>query len=102
MKTFTTGEAAKICNVNFRTIGRGIERGYLEGYSLPGRGDKRITEDALRSFLVKNNMPIPKELELPNKVLVVDDDVKMAKAISRFLKRRKYDVQVAEVSQTCK
>ena len=33
----TTGEAARYCDVNFRTVIRWIEKGYLKAYKLPGR-----------------------------------------------------------------
>ena len=36
---YTTGEIAKFVGVNFRTVIRWIERGQLDGYKLPGRGD---------------------------------------------------------------
>ncbi len=38
----TTGEAARICGVNFRTVLRWIDRGLLPAYKLPGRGDRRV------------------------------------------------------------
>ena len=47
--TLTTGEAAKYCGVNFRTVIRCIERGHLKAYKLPGRGDNRIpVKDCVR------------------------------------------------------
>ncbi|TQV87594.1 response regulator [Aliikangiella coralliicola] len=96
VKTYTTGEIAKICGVNFRTVIRWIEKGYIEAYKLPGRGDNRVTEDSLVKFLKNNNMPIPSEIETVNKrVLVVDDDEKMARAISRTLKKAGFDTDIA-------
>ena len=40
----TTGDIAKYCNVNFRTVVRWVERGLLKSHKLPGRGDNRIQE----------------------------------------------------------
>jgi excisionase family DNA binding protein len=114
----TTGEAAKYCGVNFRTVIRWIEKGYLQAYKLPGRGDNRIPIADFKAFLIKNNMPIPEELasegrqegisevtlekltfadqeQTLNKVLVVEDEVLMAKSMSRTIKRSGFDVLTA-------
>ena len=61
-QALTTGEVAKFCGVNFRTVIRWIERGHLEAYKLPGRGDNRIPVESFIAFLQQNNMPIPLEL----------------------------------------
>ena len=96
-KVLTTGEAAKYCDVNFRTVIRWIEKGYLEAYKLPGRGDNRIPVDSFIKFLSENNMPIPKELIQENKrILIVEDIPEMAKAISRVLIRAGYQTKIAK------
>jgi two-component system response regulator VicR len=93
---FTTGEVAKFIGVNFRTVIRWIDRGELEGYKLPGRGDHRVTRTNLVSFLNRHDIPIPEELQEPTRrVLVVDDDIPMAKAIARVLKRAGWEVRMA-------
>lgn len=61
-QTLTTGEVAKYCGVNFRTVIRWIERGHLDAYKLPGRGDNRIPVESFIGFLKGNNIPIPEEL----------------------------------------
>lgn len=93
----TTGEAAAFCGVNFRTVIRWIEKGRLEAYQLPGRGDNRIPIEGFVRFLEQNGMPVPKALRLNDAVedkvcitqsksiLVVEDEVPMAKAIKRVL-----------------
>ncbi len=92
----TTGEAAKYCDVNFRTVIRWIEKGYLKAYKLPGRGDKRIPVESFVEFLQENNMPIPRELQPKNKkVLIVEDLPEMAKAIERLLKRAGFETKIA-------
>lgn len=95
-KTLTTGEAARYCEVNFRTIIRWIDKGYLDAYKLPGRGDKRIPIASLIEFLEKNNMPIPSDL-VPenNKVLIVEDIPEMANAIARALNREGFKTKIA-------
>ena len=57
----TTGEIARYCGVNFRTVIRWIERGRLKAYQLPGRGDNRVTVEDFIDFLKVNSMPIPEE-----------------------------------------
>lgn len=95
-KTFTTGQAAKFCGVNFRTVIRWIQQGKLEAYSLPGRGDKRILQSNLIAFLKCNDMPVPMELQSHTKrILIVDDDKDMASAITRLLKLNGYVTETA-------
>jgi len=112
-EALTTGDVAKYCGVNFRTVIRWIEKGYIDAYKLPGRGDNRIPVDALMTFMNKNNMPIPSELlEAPvgsevatqknpvmssgkPKVLVIEDEELMAKSMLRSIKRAGYDAQTA-------
>ena len=74
-QALTTGEVAKYCGVNFRTVIRWIERGHLDAYKLPGRGDNRIPVDSFVDFLNNNNMPIPEELDLGGHKLVLLADV---------------------------
>lgn len=93
---YTTGEVAKFVGVNFRTVIRWIERGELEGYKLPGRGDHRVTKTNLLAFMAKNSIPLPEEFQKQAyRALVVDDDAPMAKAIARVLKRAGWKVKVA-------
>lgn len=97
-EVFTTGEVAKLCDVNFRTVIRWAERGLLPAYRLPGRGDYRIKGGDLRAFLHEHAMPIPAQLILPaqNKVaLIVDDEPAMAAAIARALRKAGYETHTA-------
>lgn len=70
-QALTTGEVAKFCGVNFRTVIRWIERGHLEAYKLPGRGDNRIPVESFIAFLQQNNMPVPLELTSSERHLLV-------------------------------
>jgi len=109
-RALTTGEIAKYCSVNFRTVIRWIEKGYLSAYKLPGRGDNRVTVEEFLRFLESNNMPVPESLlsettvantkaeelvDASRKVLVVEDEANMAKAIQRALIRSGYVVELA-------
>ena len=111
-EALTTGEAAKYCGVSFRTIIRWIDKGRLEAYKLPGRGDNRIPIGAFVNFLKANKMPIPDELldqdtgqkiaqfteqvgEDKVKILIIDDDILLAETIRHLLMCDKYDIDLA-------
>jgi len=110
-EALTTGEVAKYCSVNFRTVIRWIEKGYIDAYKLPGRGDNRVPIAALIAFMNKNNMPIPAALSetlveevkqatpvVPSeksRVLIIEDEELMSKSMARTIKRAGYEVQIA-------
>ncbi len=83
----TSGEAAKLCGVSFRTVIRWIERGELQAYRLPGRGDYRVPAAELRRFMQKNAIPdlINPQQKLPQRILIAEDDPNMARAMGRVL-----------------
>ena len=95
-RNLTTGDIAKLCGVNFRTVIRWIQRGHLKAFQLPGRGDNRVQVADFISFLKENNMPIPEEL-IPDgqRVLIVEADEKLAKAIAKSLRGAGFETQVA-------
>ena len=95
-RTLTTGEIADHCGVNFRTVIRWIKAGRLKAFQLPGRGDNRVEVPNFIDFLRRHQMPIPKDFaHLARRVLIVDDDVGMAKAIQRTLRRGGYETRIA-------
>ena len=69
MKSFSSGEVAKYCDVNPRTVIRWIEAGKLTAFKLPGRGNNRVKHGDLISFLQENQIPIPSELTLEQEKL---------------------------------
>ncbi|MCP4598398.1 response regulator [Neptuniibacter sp.] len=93
MKTLTTGDIAKVCDVNLRTVIRWIERGELQAFKLPGRGNNRVTEKDFVAFMRKHGMPIPEQFQHAalNRVLIVDDEVQVTKAINRVLRGAGYE-----------
>lgn len=93
----TSSEAARLCGVSFRTVIRWIERGQLQAYKLPGRGDHRIPVAELRRFMRANAIPEPTEMQLdmPRRVLIAEDDTNMARAIARTLKQDGYETAIA-------
>lgn len=94
----TSREAGQRCGVSFRTVIRWIERGDLAAYRLPGRGDYRIALADLREFTRRHGLPepaAPGEAPAPsNRILVVDDDPSMARAIQRVLRPAGYETLV--------
>lgn len=96
MKTYTTGEVAAFCGVQKMTVIRWIERGELEGYQLPGRGDRRIREKDLLDFMTKNGMPIPPVFRQHGcDILVIDDDEGVVHAVERVLRKSGYELASA-------
>lgn len=63
MKVFTTGQAAKICSVNPRTITKWFDDGHLKGYRIPFSRDRRIPGEDLLAFLREHGMPFDALME---------------------------------------
>jgi len=93
----TTGDISKLCGVNFRTVIRWIRAHKLKAYQLPGtRGDNRVLVKDFITFLTKNDIPIPEELQPPaHRILIVEDDERMAKAMQRALRRAGFETMLA-------
>lgn len=103
-EVLTSREAARLCGVSFRTVIRWIERGLLQAYRLPGRGDHRVPIEELRRFMRENGIPEPDQapavppLAAPvaaRRVLITEDEPAMASAIERVLKRAGYETAIA-------
>ncbi len=97
MKTLTSGEIASFCDVNLRTVIRWIESGKLKGFKLPGRGNNRVLVDDFVDFLERHDMPVPTQLrgEAHPSILIVDDEMPVAKSIQRVARRAGYETMVA-------
>ncbi|WP_332856098.1 response regulator [Duganella sp. S19_KUP01_CR8] len=92
----TTGEAARICGVNFRTVLRWIDRGLLQAYKLPGRGDRRVLPGELHRFMRENGIPDRSQASaVPRRVLIADDEPAMARAIERVLRGAGFETAIA-------
>jgi len=83
----TTGQIAKICRVDGRTVKRWINEGILKAYELPITGISRVRIDDFLLFLKRNKMPIPDDMKYlaKHRLLVVDDEKHMLSAIRRIL-----------------
>ncbi|WP_237059430.1 response regulator [Microbulbifer sediminum] len=96
LHVLTTGEAARYCGVNFRTVIRWIERGQLKAYKLPGRGDHRICVEDFVGFLRDNSMPVPAELAAASrKVLILAQSQELVAAGRQALQQGGCEVDVA-------
>lgn len=95
-EVLTTGEAARLCGVNFRTVSRWIKRGLLRAYKLPGRGDHRVPLEELQRFMRENGIPDPSQVPaLAKRILITDDEPAMAHAIERVLARSGFETAIA-------
>jgi CheY-like chemotaxis protein len=95
-RNLTTGDIAKLCGVNFRTVIRWIQRGHLKAFQLPGRGDNRVQVADFIEFLNENNMPIPEEIQPSAKrVLIIEGDQDTAISMKKVLKKAGFDTEVA-------
>ncbi|NOY73316.1 MAG: response regulator [Gammaproteobacteria bacterium] len=95
-KNLTTGDIANYCSVHVRTVIRWIERGKLKAYQLPGRGDNRVRLKDFLVFLETHGMPVPEELQPANRrILIIDDDERVAKAIQRSLRHAQFETLIA-------
>lgn len=94
MQTLTTGDIAKYCGVNFRTVIRWIDKGHLKAFKLPGRGNNRVEAHDFLDFLEQYKIPVPEELRhLTRRVLVVDDDPITAETIQRTLQKGGFEAK---------
>ncbi len=95
-RAYSTGEIATYCGVNFRTVIRWIDRCDLKAFQLPGRGDNRVTRPNLLRFLRSNDMPIPADLEVKDRrVLIIDDSERYAKQMVKALTKSDFETEVA-------
>lgn len=95
-RNLTTGDIAKLCGVNFRTVIRWIQRGHLKAFQLPGRGDNRVQVADFIDFLNENNMPIPEELQpSAKKVLIVEGDKRSATSMEKALQGAGFETRLA-------
>jgi excisionase family DNA binding protein len=97
MKTvFTTGEAAKICNVSQQTIIRCFDSGQLRGFRVPGSRFRRIPRDILFKFMKDNGIPTDALESGKRKALIVDDDESLVELIrDAFEADGRFEVRVA-------
>ena len=71
-QVFTTGEAAKLCNLSQQTIIRCFDDGRIRGFRVPGSRARRIPRDDLVRFMRTHKMPLD-DLGLNTLTLLVMD-----------------------------
>lgn len=93
----TTGDVARYCGVNFRTVIRWIDKGRLEAFKLPGRGDNRIPVASFIAFLHANNIPIPNELmDLKPLMLLFTTTSQIASDVATLARRQNWRMQITD------
>lgn len=96
-QVFTTGEAARICNVSQQTIIRCFDRGRLTGFKVPGSKFRRIPRAELVRFMQQNDIPIDRLSDGRTKALVVGKQGSAAWALATALRSdARFDVRAAE------
>ena len=85
-RIFTTGEAAKVCNVSQQTIIRCFDNGRITGFKVPGSKFRRIPREELIRFMRENGIPLSR-LGERRRVLVVDDDPSVVQLLTAGLER---------------
>ena len=83
-EVFTTGEAARVCNLSQQTIIRCFDAGRLRGYKVPGSKARRIPRDELIRFMQSHHMPLDVLGERDTVLLVVEDDPETVQDIRRI------------------
>lgn len=83
----TTGQLAKFCSVDPRTVHRWMNEGLLASHVLPVTKFRRVQVKDFVRFLQTQKMPVPEQLRRVSKwrILIVDDESAMLNAIRRIL-----------------
>ena len=92
-RTYTTHDIARFCDVYPSSVLHWINGGKLRTYQTDG-GHHRVTREDLIDFLQRLNIRLPDELVARKRVLIVDDDVELAKVLARaFSRLPEYEVE---------
>ncbi len=57
-KFFWTGAIAKICSVAPGTVVKWVDKGFLKGHRISGKGNRYISRENLIAFLKHYDMPL--------------------------------------------
>ena len=83
----TTGQAARLCAVDPRTIARWADAGLVLSHRTAG-GRRRMLRSDLRAFMRDHGMPVVGDDPAhPVRIAVVDDDARVVKVLLRVLGR---------------
>lgn len=93
-RIFKTTEAARLCHCANRTMVRWFNLGEVRGYTIPGRGDRRILGSSLLHFMKSRGMPIPPEMAASNRLLLIGLEPLLADRVSAAIREESADWQV--------
>ncbi|MBI3288220.1 MAG: response regulator [Elusimicrobia bacterium] len=87
MKTFTTHDIARFCDVTPSSVVHWINGGRLKSFQTPG-GHHRVSQENLVAFLRSLDIPLPAELCASRaRVLIVDDEADVTRVIEKAFAR---------------
>ena len=93
---FTSGEVADICRASLQTVNRWLNARELKGYRPTKNADWRITRKELMIFMKDNGIPLEFITGDKIKVLIVDDEIRLLKAIVRaFRDEERFQIEIA-------
>lgn len=84
----TTGDVARLCAVDARTIARWVDAGVLPSHRTVG-GRRRVLRTDVRQFMRRQGLPqvTAERGARPARIAIVDDDPHMVRALTRLLRR---------------
>jgi excisionase family DNA binding protein len=85
-RQFTSHQIAELVQVSPSAVLRWIDQGLLPAFRTPG-GHRRVLAPALVEFLKAHQLPIPRQLATPVRVLVIDDEVRYLRSLGAVLRR---------------
>ncbi|MCK5708630.1 MAG: response regulator [Candidatus Aureabacteria bacterium] len=95
--SYTIEQVAGFCQTSIWTIHRRIKEGGLRSFRAGGGRTVRIAKKDLINFIKENGIPMPEEMRLQKKrILIVDDDEKIVRSLVRYLKNKSdYEIETA-------
>ncbi|MHC5001718.1 MAG: helix-turn-helix domain-containing protein [Planctomycetota bacterium] len=95
-EVFSTGEAARICNISQQTIIRCFDSGFLQGFRVPGSRFRRIPRDELIRFMKAHDIPVDLLERSAWRLLLLDGGRQSARTVQRMLgDDEAYELKVA-------
>ncbi|MHB9027541.1 MAG: response regulator [Candidatus Latescibacterota bacterium] len=94
-EVLTTFEAAEYCHTSYMSVKRWIWSGKLKAFKTPG-GHFRIQKNDLVEFMRKNDIPVPEDIPVVRKkMLIVDDDELVREGVANYLRMNSSDLEIA-------
>ena len=82
---YTTGEVAARTGLSQQTIIRCFDSGRIGGFRVPGSTSRRITHEALVTFMRSHGIPMVGESDAGYRILLIDDEQETISAITKAL-----------------